>query len=324
MRISPLQKVTSFALKSGLAEDQDEHALVAVLDSFRPSSSGPSHGFVVESILRNHGSLTEEQIELYHADSRSPFPWREVFESSPGCLKGKLSEYFVFSGKSFYDCINDNLELIVKKKHPPRFVNVSQSQSILGLCKPFLAAIDSSAKFRTQLRQGLSLPDSSAATEITSAVFKVAQTSISGNNAFADASERFKRLSLALKDRGVQIVVSVGNLGSSVRALNSRGIRVEEALSRSFLAEGETIVVGALSLEGNVASTNPPEARVDMLAPGERVPYVFQGRTLAMTGSSASVPLACLHLLLSDSGSDLFSPADSLDIAEQHQQTCSR
>lgn len=287
----------SQALRTGLAEKRESQPRVAVLDSFRPSPLGPTHGEIVDAVLQQDGGLDDADIQLFHSDSKEPFSVDRLAETPVDEMSQSIKAYVRGTAESFLDSISDNLQAVLSDFPSIEAVNVSQSQSAFGIAKPILGRVAQDAEFEERVRESLQVPSRLPVTDLVTALLSYTETVLAETRTDSHSWARYRELVGCLEKRGVAEFVAAGNLGREAEHFRNLGVNPKDTTFRSILVQPGVFVVGALDQEGRPADFNSPAAGINIFDQGTADLSLHSRGRVSAVGTSVATPRSVVGYL---------------------------
>lgn len=296
MPFRPLPGTFSNA-QSGYAEPPEQHATIAIFDSFAGSAHSTTHGERVEAVIRQRGGFHAQDIQRFH--NGLDINMRGLDQAgSPGEFSYQLDNLIVGSQADMLRATSDNLTRVLSDPGSQiRTINQSQGWGPLGMTRMLYDRAVNDPLFRDRMTETLGLPPDADRREFLQALVDRVEGVSSGSPVLAQERMRYEGLSAEADSRGIAHVLSAGNDGDFATFMRRQGIETGSEFFRSVLANDHTTVVGATDDRGTAtpfddrpASFTTPFAGAEVSAPGVNVPIFVDGHFEEVNGTSFSAP----------------------------------
>lgn len=279
-----------------LAEDREENATVAIIDSFADEGEDPRHGDLVESILQDHSGLSEDQIQRYRSGGGPSIDG--LLNAGSDSFGEAFDDYIEGRVKGLLDGSSDAIEDILSDEDS-RIRTINQS---LGVPESRIAgdianALEDNPEFRERFLEYAGLSSDASEREVLQALVDEVGDSRRSNENIQESKERYDRLVREAYDRGITTIDSSGNYGRFARRLDELGVETDDAFHTDVLNNPLVLSVGATDANGTstvqddeVTGFSSPHAGADIAAQGSDVTTVVDGEEHGGDGTSFSAP----------------------------------
>lgn len=245
---------------------------IAVFDHFGP---GLTHGDYVENVVTGHDDKPTPGI-------------REIETGAPETPRAGLDDWIKSRVVGLLDSTSDGLETILNDPASKiQVINQSQSTSEIRIVSDIWDSVKNDPVAKAKLAAELGLKPGAQDKEILQALVNRVEHVFDTSPEIAASKARYDRLSQQLEARGILHVVTAGNNGDELAALDAMGITHDDDFTRSALFNDQVLVVGASTGNGDeMDPDSTPSDQVDLVIDGTKID-VGGGHTGSGTSFSA-------------------------------------
>lgn len=264
-----------------LAEKREIEPKVAILDTFDQPGR---HGEFVESLISKDG-FQDADIQRYNNSvslSESPLKAGPDFGD-------QLDTFIQATPTAILGQTTANLQDVLDQGHAG-VVNVSMGDSKIDAMKRVMTLAKNRSLGAALWKELEVAPYADEKVRIQALARRV-DSVVDTSDTVRTAKEEFGEVVSQAHESGVFVVLAAGNEGRLAKLYGEAGIEVNDDFFRSHLAGAEeALVVGASNSSGKPAPLTPPNAEVDLGAPGTFVVGEVGGRPDIRSGTSFAAP----------------------------------
>lgn len=275
MNISPQPRAVP-QLANGYAEPKEAAAKVALFDDFDGENLGTEinfpHGQAVESILLSHSELKDQDVQrvqnappstdINQLMQEKHLPFDQAFRAM---VARNIAKFYLTTTINVRNILNENPTVKV--------ISQSQGETSARQVEQLFPNLANNPKTLSTVAQHFQLPAEASLKEVCQALLNEADRISSSNEVCQKARQEFVKAAKEAQDRGVTYLVAAGNHGDFGRELESIGVEASASAFRNVLVNDHVTVVGATDAQGNPSTLNSPNARIEVYALGENLPW---------------------------------------------------
>ncbi len=286
------QKPNSLSkLNTGYAEPKEVAPKVAIIDDFFGEPSGFPHGQAVESVLLSHSDLTGSDIQrIQNAPTQQDYA-ALTKDGKMGFLQA-FQTVAIRNAAYFYLSTATNLNAIVKEQPTVQLITQSQGESPSRLVGALFDRLEQNQEFREGIAQSIGMEINTPLPKICEELLKIAENTIAGNEICKKSRQEYEKAAQSALEHGMTYLVAAGNEGNFQQRLLQIGADPSPSSFRNIFVNEFATIIGSVDSQGNPSVFNTPNTAIDVLAPGEDLPWKAEEPGFNQTGVSSGTSFA--------------------------------